>query len=108
MLAPKILKYLNHKLLLAKVSSHYQAPDKKQALDWAYSLQQFFKYQGKHLSDREVAYMMLQHQSKLEQLLPNPLNKSYKSSITNLENIKTLCKSFVGYPKNQSSSNLLN
>ena len=87
MLSVQILKYLNHKLLLASKSPHYQAPELKQALEWAYSIKQYLKYHA-GLSDRDVAIIIKPQQQNLEKLLPYKDNKSYDSSLKNYEKIK--------------------
>jgi hypothetical protein len=88
MLAPVLLRYLNHKLKLAGISTWYKQPDKKQAIDWAYGIQQLLRFKGRELSDRDVAQIVLPHAHNLEKLLPCPSNKSYESSVTNVEKIK--------------------
>ena len=87
MLSVKIVKYLNHKLLLASKSTYYQAPEFKQALEWAYSIKEYLKYHA-GLSDRDVAVIIKPQQQNLEKLLPCRETKSYESSVKNCEQIK--------------------
>lgn len=87
MLSVLILKYINHKLLLASKSPYYQAPDLRQALAWAHSIKQYLRY-NKGLSDRDVALIIKPQQHNLDKLLPCRENKSYESSVKNCETIK--------------------
>ena len=99
MLAPIILKYLNHKLLLAEKSQFYRGPEKRQALDWAFRIREYLRYQGKAISDRDLAIMIKpQFEHNLKQLLPCELNKSYQSSLTNYNKIKE-CVTEIFKPK---------
>lgn len=62
-------------------------PEKKQVLDWAYSVRNHLKYNN-YLTDKEVALLIMPNEKNLFKLLPAPKNKSFQSSLNTYNEIK--------------------
>lgn len=83
-LKQQICKYIQHKVVLANVSSHYLNFQRLNALQFCDSLLKLFKYQAQHLTERDIAKYILQNKQHLQMILPAEGNKSYQSSYKNL------------------------
>lgn len=99
MLSQDAFKYLTHKLHLADVSGYYRRPEVKSSILWAQSMVQNLKFNAQCLSERQLAHTLILGQKHLQNLLPYRENKSYESSLKNLNKIIEHCSNLLS-PKN--------
>lgn len=95
MLLPEVVKYINHKLKLAQVSTYYRRPGLQQSLQWAYNFKNYLRFQANG-NEKYIAQNLLACQSHLKNLLPAEANKSYRSSLDNYNKILNTCKQLLG------------
>lgn len=105
MLHNEVNRYLAHKLHLAETSFYYKDPALKASIDWAYSMQQFLRFKGKLITERELALMLQSCKMHIEKLLPCENNKSYKSSVQECQKIITHCSELLQPKKQQNGNN---
>ncbi len=85
-LKAEISKFIKHKVRIANSnSSHYLEIPRLQALQFCDSLRKLFCYQAAYLTKHDIARQILQNKMHLQNILPCPLNSSYKSSVEKLE-----------------------
>lgn len=99
MLSADAFKYLSHKLHLADVSIYYRRPQAKASIMWAQSMVQTLRFNVHQMNERQLAHTLILGQKHLENLLPYRDNKSYDSSLKNLNKIIEQCSKLLA-PKN--------
>lgn len=107
MLLDDVSKYLSHKIHLAETSPWYKQASMQSSIQWAYSMQQFLRFKGRQLREQELALMLRPCTRHLENLVPSPNNKSYKSSIEKLNQIINRCREVL-QPKKQQENGTTN
>lgn len=87
MLINKVKRYINHKIVLSKNSTWYNNPKQKIAIEHAWYLMKSFCNDAPYLKDQDVARLVIANRQHLFNIIPAELNPSYKSSLTNYNEI---------------------
>lgn len=90
-LKKEVVKYINHKVVLSKVTDWYSYKPQQIYLSDCFDFRQLLQFHSDGIGSKQLAKMILANEIKLKGILPNPNNKTYKNQVQKIDSIINYC-----------------